>query len=132
MTEVNISQDISGRMTVNFPYSMSCITKVKTIKGYKWHPDRKYWSFPNSDGKLREILNVFDGERIRLGPTLQVDHEFLLNQLRKAVQARHYSRRTEHTYVNWLKRFILFHGNRYPSEMGEKEINDFLSHLAIN
>jgi len=44
---------------------MSSITKVKTIKGYKWYPDKKYWSFPDSDGKLREILNVFDGERIR-------------------------------------------------------------------
>ena len=64
-TEVNVSQDISGRITLTFPYSMSSITKVKTIKGYKWYPDKKYWSFPDSDGKLREILNVFDGERIR-------------------------------------------------------------------
>jgi integron integrase len=120
------------RIKVTFPYSKDLIAKIKTIKGRRWHLDKKYWSFPNSDGKLQEILNVLDGERIRLDPTLQVDHEFLLNQLRKAIQTRHYSRRTEQTYVNWVKRFITFHSNRHPSEMGEKEINNFLSHLAIN
>jgi integrase-like protein len=50
----------------------------------------------------------------------------------QAWAARHYSKRTEQTYADWIKRFILFHGKRHPSEMGESEINQFLTHLAVN
>ena len=55
----------------------------------------------------------------------------LLDQLRQALRARHYSRRTENTYVQWVKRFIHFHHVRHPREMGEPEINAFLTHLAV-
>ncbi len=54
----------------------------------------------------------------------------LLDRVRTAVRARHYSIRTEEAYVGWIRRFILFHGKRHPNEMGEPEINAFLSHLA--
>ena len=54
----------------------------------------------------------------------------LLDQLRMAVQTRHYSRRTEKTYSNWIKQYILFHNKRHPIELGEVEVNQFLSHLA--
>jgi repressor LexA len=56
----------------------------------------------------------------------------LLDQVREAIRARHYSLRTEEAYVSWIKRFILFHGKRHPLEMGEKEIAQFLSALAVN
>jgi integron integrase len=55
----------------------------------------------------------------------------LLDRVRLAVRARHYSLRTEEAYVAWIRRFILFHGKRHPAEMGEKEINGFLSDLAV-
>jgi integron integrase len=44
---------------------------------------------------------------------------------------RHYSLRTETVYVDWIRRYILFHGKRHPSEMGVREIELFLSHLAV-
>ena len=56
----------------------------------------------------------------------------LLDQVRQAIRARHYSKRTEKTYVDWIKRFILFHGKCHPLEMGEPEINQFLTDLAVN
>jgi len=55
----------------------------------------------------------------------------LLDRVREAIRMRHYSLRTEEAYVNWIKRFILFHGKRHPLEMGEKEISQFLSALAV-
>lgn len=55
----------------------------------------------------------------------------LLDQLREALRARHYSRRSEQTYRLWVKRFILFHHIRHPVEMAEFEINAFLTHLAV-
>lgn len=54
----------------------------------------------------------------------------LLDQVRQAIRTRHYSPRTEESYVHWIKRFVLFHNKRHPAEMGEKEIAQFLSGLA--
>jgi integron integrase len=56
----------------------------------------------------------------------------LLDRVRDSVRARHYSIRTEEAYVGWIRRFIVFHGKRHPNEMGETEINAFLSHLATD
>jgi len=55
----------------------------------------------------------------------------LLDQLRAQIRVRHYSIRTEHTYMDWAYRYILFHGKRHPAEMGAPEINAFLTHLAV-
>jgi len=52
--------------------------------------------------------------------------------MRKIIRMKRYSIRTEQTYTHWVKQFILFHGKKHPSEMGEKEINEYLSYLAIN
>jgi hypothetical protein len=51
--------------------------------------------------------------------------------VRHAIRLRHYSRRTEVAYVFWIRRFIVFHGKRHPSEMGSPEVNTFLSDLAV-
>ena len=55
----------------------------------------------------------------------------LLERLREAIRVRHYSIRTERSYVQWVKRFILFHNKRHPAEMGTDEIAAYLSHLAV-
>ena len=55
----------------------------------------------------------------------------LLDRLREALRSRHYSRRTEQCYCHWVKRFIFYHHVRHPADMGEPEINAFLTHLAV-
>jgi len=55
----------------------------------------------------------------------------LLESLRHALYVRHYSNRTTDTYCAWTKRFVRFHNLRHPKEMGEAEINAFLTHLAV-
>jgi integron integrase len=54
----------------------------------------------------------------------------LLDQLRRAIRLRHYSIRTEDSYVAWARRFILFHAKRHPKDMGACEVESFLTHLA--
>ncbi len=54
-----------------------------------------------------------------------------MDQLRKAIRSRHYSRRTEQAYCLWVRRFVYFHHLRHPQEMGAPEINAFLTHLAV-
>lgn len=60
-----------------------------------------------------------------------MDAPRLLDQVRLAIRARHYSWRTERSYVAWVRRFILFNGKRHPAEMGEREVTAFLSALAV-
>jgi len=55
----------------------------------------------------------------------------LLDQVRYALRTRHYSKRTEDSYVAWIRRYIFFHNLRHPAEMAEAEVNQFLTHLAI-
>ncbi|HEV2799879.1 MAG TPA: integron integrase [Pyrinomonadaceae bacterium] len=55
----------------------------------------------------------------------------LLEQVRAVARLRHLSLRTEEAYSGWVRRFILFHRKRHPSQMGVDEIRQFLSHLAV-
>ncbi len=59
-------------------------------------------------------------------------HPKLLEQVRDRIRAKHYSFRTEESYVGWIRRFILFHHKTHPAQMGAKEVEAFLSHLAVD
>ena len=50
----------------------------------------------------------------------------LLDKVRNAIRRKHYSPRTEETYIHWIKRFIYFHGKRHPLQMGEAEVTAFI------
>jgi integron integrase len=54
----------------------------------------------------------------------------LVDQVRDVIRRKHFSIRTEQSYVDWIRRFILFHNKRHPREMAEAEVTEFLSHLA--
>jgi len=56
----------------------------------------------------------------------------LLDLMRDKIRYKHYSIRTEAAYVDWARRYILFHGKRHPSCMGAKEVEAFLTHLAVH
>jgi len=55
----------------------------------------------------------------------------LLDQVRQVARVKHFSIRTEQSYVNWSKRFIRHHGVRHPNTMGTAEVEQFLTHLAV-
>src|SRR6266705_1101092 len=55
----------------------------------------------------------------------------LLDRVRVAIRARHYSRRTEKACVAWIRRYIFFHDKRHPADMGAAEVTRFLSSLAV-
>ena len=55
----------------------------------------------------------------------------LLEVVRETIRIKHYSLRTEKSYIRWIRRFVQFHQKRHPREMGRSEIEAFLSHLAV-
>ena len=59
------------------------------------------------------------------------DKPKLLEAVREVLRRKHYSIRTEGAYLDWTRRFVLFHGKRHPRDMGAAEIQAFLTHLAV-
>ncbi len=60
------------------------------------------------------------------------DQPKLLDQVRDAIRVKHYSIHTEDAYVDWIKRYIIFHDKKHPRDMGGPEIKTFISHLAVD
>jgi integron integrase len=56
----------------------------------------------------------------------------LLDRVRDKIRLKHYSIRTEQAYLDWIRRFIVFHGKRHPGELGAAEVEAFLTHLAVD
>lgn len=59
------------------------------------------------------------------------DSPKLLDRMRTEIRLRHYSIRTEQTYIEWARRYIFFHNKRHPKDLGAAEAHAFLSHLAV-
>jgi site-specific recombinase XerD len=150
---VTISKDVSGRITVSFPYDAQLVEKVKTIYGRKWHKDKKYWSFPNSDGTLEKILKAFEGEKIHLDPALKsaipkvkeipsplagegkslprtcFGGEGYFEDLRRELLSRRYSYKTVKGYLFYNRDFLNFIGKK-PTDINDNDIKNYLYHLA--
>ncbi len=100
--------------------------------GWDLHVSRTYMVIDGSVGEDR-VLRA--GDRIP-DPSEPVAEQrspesALLRQLRDEVRKRHYSRRTEEAYSDWVVRYLRFHRFRDPREMGKEEVEQFLSHLAV-
>lgn len=55
----------------------------------------------------------------------------LLDQVKTQLRAMHYSKRTEESYVSWIKRYILFNNKIHPNNLGKEHIKNFLNHLVV-
>ena len=84
-------------------------------------------SQPVRDGAIPDEVRA-----LLAGPGTTAPKPRLLDRVRGAIQARHYSHRTEDAYVGWIKRYIFFHDKRHPAEMGAAEVTRFLTSLAVD
>jgi integron integrase len=93
------------------------------------HMLRVYRALPCAPRALRADRDLVARE----APPVAPPRPRLLDRVRAALRARHYSRRTEEAYVAWITRYIFFfHAQRHPAEMGAEEITRFLSSLAVD
>ena len=67
---------------------------------------------------------------MQTNPPPSTKQKKLLDQVRDVLRTKHYSYRTEQTYIEWIKRFILFHGKRHPKDMGAQEVQAYITYLA--
>jgi integrase len=151
---VAVSKDNTGSLTVAFRYDPFFVEKVKTIPGHKWHPEKKYWIFPNYRQILDKILSAFAGEDLDIDPSLRLfisetqgeksadtnpvtittpsPIDQLINRFHYLIRLKHYSIKTEKTYLHWIMRYLAFHDNCDLKNLTNQEIEAFLSHLAVN
>ncbi len=126
--EIKISEMANGRIEVAFPYNPSYIAKIKTIRGYRWHPEEKYWSFPSDDGILEKVLSVFNGGRIDVDPALRTGGGHF-EDLWKELITRRYSPKTVKSYTHYNEEFLKF-TKKMVNEVTNEDVRDYLFYLA--
>lgn len=116
---IKINSGASGRIKLTPPYSLEVVARLRTVRTRRWHPDRKYWSFEYSKAVLDGILFTLAGEELDIDPSLGMaalqepcTTKGLLERARHLIRLKHYSIRTEESYLPWIERYILFHNNR--------------------
>ena len=136
--EIKIQDGKSDTIKVSFPYNPIFVSRVKTIKGRRWHPEGRYWTFPNSDGTLAKILKAFEGENVYIDPDLQAkkipsplvgEGKAGFEDLRRELLSRKYSYKTVKAYIYFNRDFLEFTGKN-PDKINDSDIKDYLLHLA--
>ena len=116
---------------IKFPYNPSYIAKIKTIKGYKWHPEEKYWSVPYDDATLERIVSLFEGEMLNIDNSLHLKDEKIaeFEDLRRELVLRKYSPKTNKSYLHYNKDFLKF-TKKDPTEVSNEDVKNYLLYLA--
>ena len=125
--KIIIREAQDNRIAVILPYNLPYISKIKTIKGYLWHPKEKYWSFPNNEKNLKKLITIFSEEKIEIEQSLK----FLLNpfeKLRNELISRKYSNKTVKSYIHYNKNFLKF-TEKSTVEVNNDDIKNYLVHL---
>lgn len=110
-----------GRLKVIFGYNPDHIAKIKTVRGYRWHPDGKYWSVPYSE--FERLISVFGCEKLDIDPVVW------LSKLEKELAARRYSSKTKKAYLHYNEDFLKF-SRKNPTEISNDNVKDYLFHLV--
>ena len=125
-----------GYLSVRFPYDTAIITAVKKVSGRIWDLDAKEWIIPDNqrskDSLLQELSELESFNSIPQPDCGPSGAGKLFVKYVEALETRHYSPRTIQAYTAWLKRFAECHRGKSPRALGEKEINDFLTKLAVS
>ncbi|MEA1998507.1 MAG: site-specific tyrosine recombinase/integron integrase [Euryarchaeota archaeon] len=111
------------RIKISFPYNPNHITKIKTMEGYRWHPEGKYWTIPYSDNVLGRFLTIFNGNEVDIDPSLY------LETLRRELVSRKYSQKTIKAYLHYNGDFLRFTGKN-PEDVSNSDVRDYLFHLV--
>ncbi len=101
-----------------------------------WYSSAKQLEASHSSiakGSLHQKPNpAYSNRNISSLDNFKQSHKQIFTQVISEIRRRHYSYRTEQTYTLWIARYIIFHNNKNPVEMGASEIVAFLNYLAVN
>lgn len=105
---------------------------LDVVAGRLYHTDASVdFNLACAAGRVKIFFQIFRTGLAVMSELSPTSPPKLLDQVRNLMRVRHYSIRTEEAYVQWIRRFILFHGKRHPREMGSPEVAAFLTDLAV-
>jgi len=124
----------------SFPYSKPVLMEIlSTFAGEKCEIDPSLQTLVSQNqGKTLTHIRTSRGEPLptqseETAETVDtIENEVLFDRVRRLIRLKHYSIRTEKSYLPWIMRYILFHNKRDPKEMANPEIEAYLSHLAVD
>jgi integron integrase len=136
LAPIRVEPGEAGRLIVRLPYTPERVAKIKTVDGRRWHGPEKYWSIPRDEGAQDRLADLFAGDRIEFALTPNAPSprparppDAILDRVRSAIRARHFSPSTEDAYVGWTSRFLRW--SKSPAEsLDEADIARYLSFLA--
>lgn len=129
MARVWISPGGPEDIEVRFPYDPVLIETIKTVQGWRWCPDGKYWTVPRTDGTVKTLLSLFRGEAVRVHLALLPLLGEILNAVEDELKLRGYSPMTRKVYRLHLERFLKSVG-KPPQEIVSEEIRSYLLGLV--
>jgi len=136
--KIKILKDKLDNLVVSFSYNPQFVQKIKSIKGHRWHPEGKYWSFPNANGTLEKILEVFEGEKVYIDPALQTNEfpsphvgegEGEFGGLPRELLSRKYSYKTVKAYIYFNRDFRNF-TRKNALEITDNDMKEYLVYLS--
>jgi hypothetical protein len=96
-------------LIVTFSDTPERVEKIKTIPGKWWHPEKKHWTVPATEGIVERLVSLFEDEHVEVDPALHQDWEAIrriLGGVENELTLRRYSPRTHEAYLGHLKRFL--------------------------
>jgi site-specific recombinase XerD len=123
---------MTANIKITFPYDPPRRAKIKAIEGSRWHPAKRCWSVPHSDGMVEKVLLIFNGEKVDIDPSLLTTKGRVVTNfedLRKEFSRREYSQRTVKSYIRYNEDFLKV-VDKVPQEVTEEDIKSYLFHLV--
>jgi integron integrase len=133
---LSISGQENGYLGIRFPYDAALLHSIKKVSNRRWDAEEKIWLVPNTQYHADQLLKILFNTGLFHAPSQEetgpiLSKALLSDQNRQALESRHYSPRTNQAYCQWVERFLNFYKNRAPSSLGEKDVNTFLTALAV-
>ena len=132
---VSISGYKKGLLSVSFPYDKDMVTLLKKIPGRQWNPEEKKWVLPDTQCSADLLLNLlYKTNRFCWTESSGLQADFLKSitvRYKQALEAHHYSQRTQEMYVRWILRYFNFLKLAKVNDLRNADINRFLTHLAV-
>ena len=126
--KIKVSKMNEGRIKVILPYNPNDIQKLKTISGYIWHPNGKYWSLPYIEKNISKLQTIFSNEKIEFDSSINIIND-PFEKLRNELISRKYSTKTVKSYIGYNIKLLKF-TEKTPIEINNEDIINFLAYLA--
>jgi site-specific recombinase XerD len=131
--KIKISKLDETIIKVTFPYDLENIKIIKTVNGYRWNKEERFWSLPYSEETIGKLVNAFGRLNVFLDPALNFsideDYRKILSDLEREMKIRKYSRKTIVSYMRVNIELLKLSGKK-PDDIDNNDIKNYLLSLT--